>query len=154
MGLAEVVKLFLEHRDHLRVARATCAPAGEDAVPRDGLLEVPAFGLRVELTREGIVELPDLLAVAGLLVRWDVDADLFAIGDDGREPPLSQLVVGQSFEAVLELRRVHFLVVGESKPLYAKREHPVDGALQLFFRAAPRGAGPLHPVAAVSPVES
>ena len=69
MGLAEVVKLFLEHRDHLGVAWAACAPAGQDVIPRARLLEVPAFGLRVELAREGIVELPNVLALARFFVR-------------------------------------------------------------------------------------
>ena len=59
------------------------------------LLEIPALRLGVELAREGIVELPHVLAVAHLLVRRDLDADLLAVGHDRREPPLAQLVVGR-----------------------------------------------------------
>src|SRR5439155_10889115 len=115
MRLAEVVKLFLEHRDHLGVAWAACAPAGQDVIPRARLLEVPAFRLCVELARERVIQLPDVLSLAGLFVRRDVDADLFAVRHDGRKPPLSLLVVLQSLEAVLELRRLSVLVLCESK---------------------------------------
>src|SRR5205823_4669352 len=115
--LAEVVELLLEHGDHLGVARAAGSPAKEDVVPRDRPLEVPALVLGVELAGEGVVELPHVLAVARVLVRGDPDADLLAVGHDLGEPPLAQLVVGQSLEPVVELQRVHLLLVGEAEPL-------------------------------------
>src|SRR5712664_3568045 len=100
--LAELVELLLEHRDHLGVARATRPPSDQHLVPGARLLEVPPLRLGVELAREWIVELPYVLALAHLFVRGHLDADLLAVGHHRREPPLSQLVVGQSFQAVLE----------------------------------------------------
>src|SRR6266581_677552 len=88
------------------------APAPKHVVPGDRLLEIPALGLGVELAGEGIVELPNILAIARLFVRGDLDADLLTERDDRRQPPLPQLVVRQTLEAVLELCRVHLLRVG------------------------------------------
>src|ERR1700687_2953663 len=153
MRLAELVELLLEHRDHLGVARAARAPAHEHVVPGAWLLEVPPLFFGVELARKRIVELPDVLAIAHLFVRGHLDADLLAIGDHRREPPLAELVVGQSLEAVLELGGMHLHVVGEAEPFDAEREHPVDRALQLLFRRAARGADALHPCASVAKVE-
>src|SRR5437588_12520116 len=119
MCLPEVVELFLEHGDHLRVARAAGAPAGENTVPADRLLEVPALGLGVELAWEGVVELPHVLAVACLFVGGDLDAYLLAVGHYGGEPPLAELVVGQSLEPVLELQGMHLLAVWKTEPLDA-----------------------------------
>src|SRR5438132_2608253 len=153
MCLPEVVELFLEHGDHLRVARAAGPPAGENTVPGDRLLEVPALGLGIELAWEGVVELPYVLTVARLLVRGDLDADLLAIWHDRGEPPLAELVVGQPLEPVLELQGVHLLGVRQTEPLDAQREHPVDRALQLVLRGTTRGAEALHPGAAVAKVK-
>src|SRR5439155_22909424 len=119
------------------VAWAACTSSGQAVTPRARLIEGPACRLSVELARARVIQLPAVLSLAGLFVRRDVDADLFAVRHDGRKPPLAQLVVRQSLEAVLELRRVHLLIVGESKPLHAERQHPVPGSLQIFFRAAP-----------------
>src|SRR5437879_9653161 len=150
MCLPEVVELFLEHGDHLRVARAAGPPAGENTVPGDRLLEVPALGLGIELAWEGVVELPYVLTVARLLVRGDLDADLLAIWHDRGEPPLAELVVGQPLEPVLELQGVHLLGVRQTEPLDAQREHPVHRAMKLILSGAPLGAGYCHPGTAVA----
>src|SRR5438445_1321961 len=151
--ISEVVELFLEHHDHLGIPWTARAPAGQHVVPGDGLLEVPALRLRIELARERVIELPHVVAIAGCLMSGDRDADLLAVRHDCREPPLAQLVVGEALEPVFELGRMHLLVVGEPKPLHAQREHPVDRALQLVLRRATRSADPLHPGAAVAEVE-
>ena len=102
--LAELVELFLEHRDHLGIARPSRTPTHEHVVPGDRLLEIPALGLCVELARERVVQLPHVLAIPRLFVGRHLDADLFAIRHHRGEPPLPQLVVGQALEPVLELR--------------------------------------------------
>src|SRR2546430_11965940 len=68
MRLAELVELLLEHRDHLRVARASVAPPHQHVVPGDRLLEIPPLRLGVELAGRGIVQLPNVLAVPCLFV--------------------------------------------------------------------------------------
>src|SRR5476651_647372 len=103
MRLAELVELLLEHRDHLGVARPSRPPADQHVIPRARLLEVPPLRLGVEHAWEGIVELPDVLAIAHLFVRRDLDSDLLAERYNRRQPPLAQLVVRQPLQAVLEL---------------------------------------------------
>src|SRR2546421_9429810 len=116
VGLAELVELLLEHRDHLVVARPAGAPAQKDVVPAAGVVEVPALRLGVEAGGEGVVEREDLArfhacelrrVAAGRdvadLVSRDLDPELLTVGDDGGEPPLAQLVVGQALQTVVEL---------------------------------------------------
>ena len=88
-----------------------------------------------------------------LLVRRHLDADRLHEWHHGREPLLSQLVVCQPFQPVVELRAVLLEVVGKPKPLDSQRKHPVDRALQLVFGGAPGLADPLRPVAAVAEME-
>src|SRR5437867_9628151 len=103
VAAAEVVELFLEPPDHLRVARPPTPPALEHVVPGAGIAEVPALGLGVEGAGERIVDLPHLMSVFHLPVGGDPDADLLAIGDHERQPPLPQLVVGLGLQPVVEL---------------------------------------------------
>src|SRR5260370_16453123 len=95
--LAELVELLLEHRDHLGVARATRPPADQHVVPGARLLEVPPLRLGVELAREWIVELPYVLALAHLFVRGHLDPYLLPVRPHRRNPPLSPLLLLQSF---------------------------------------------------------
>src|SRR5215471_1663800 len=147
--LAEAVELLLERGDHLGVARSAAAPALDDVVPRAGVAEVPALGLGIEGAREGVVE---HVRVA-LAVRGHAEADVLAVGDDQREPPLPELVVGLALEPVVELRGVRLDAVGQAEPLDGQREHPVDRPLELVLRGAAGLRHPLGPGAAVAEVE-
>src|SRR5437870_3501441 len=116
MAAPEVVEFLLEQPYHLRVPGPASPPAPEHVVPGAGIAEVPAPGLGVEGAGERVLDLPDLLAVPGLLVGGHPDADLLAVGHDQREPPLSQLVVGLALQPVVELRRAHLQAVREPAP--------------------------------------